>query len=135
MNTGKEAIESLAMGIALIFFSVVVFFALRNVLYGKDMLSDYTSSFETTTYHAQDDNFREFSRKWINISAVATYALIGYNQESIEDISCEICNTTSIPFTGMETCCLKDHLMGDVSVRAEKNNKTTLYHIYIKKVN
>lgn len=131
MNIGKEVIEAIAMGVSIILLAAALLYTVGNVTYGQMMLTTASEGMEEMQYKSEEDNFRQFVREPVKIPAVAAYALIGYNQNRIDDITCSICNYVC-DTDGFENTCLKDHLNGFVMVYAQIDEITMQYHLYIE---
>lgn len=114
----EEALDSIKMGIVLIFFAAILSYAVFNTRFGKDMLNAAVFEIEEETARTDRQNFSRFAGEGAVVTAAAVYALIGYEENKIASITCYMHGAEGVVGYGMDDTCLRNHLQGNVCLRA-----------------
>lgn len=114
----EEALDSIKMGIVLIFFAAILSYVVLNTRFGKDMLNAAVFEIEEETARTDRQSFNRFSGEGAVVTAAAAYALIGYEENKIASVTCYMHGAEGVVGYGMDDTCLKNHLQGNVCLRA-----------------
>lgn len=131
MNIGEEAIDSIKMGTVMIFFTVILGYVIYNVGFGKDMLNTTVEEIEESAFDTTYQSFKNLTGEGKVITSAAAYAFIGYNENEIESITCYVHDSRGVIGYGMDDTCLRDHLKGNVLMKAEYNESEGQYRLYL----
>lgn len=129
MGAGEEGIDTMKMGVALIFFTAVLVYVIFNTSFGKNILNSTIDEVENDMYNSQQATFREFTGDGHVVSAAEAYAFIGYNENNIESITCYVHDSGGVTATGMDDTCLKEHLSGNIKMKAVYDQTEGQYKI------
>lgn len=130
---GEESIDSIKMGVALVFFTVILGYVISNTRFGRDMLSSAVDGIAEAADHTAYQNFYQFTGDGTDVTAAAAYAFIGYNENQIASVTCYVHGTEGVTGYGLEDTCLKNHLQGRVHMKAVYDRNEEEYHLVIRK--
>ena len=131
MGAGEEGIDSMRMGVALIFFTAILGYVFFNTQFGKDILSSTVTHIEDDMYNTTTETFAEFTGDGHVVSAAEAYSFLGYNDNNIESVTCYVHDASGITATGMEDTCLKNHLSGNIRMKAVYDQTEGQYKMYL----
>lgn len=131
MDSGKEAVEIMAAGVAMILLAAALSLVIKNIDMGKLFLHRAASATDNATSQAMSETFEKINNTPITIPASGAYALIGYNESYVKGITCYICNPSGTTHASLSESCLKEHMTGDVKIWATCDPADSRYTIYL----